>query len=406
MVFKLGFRNILRNKRRTIITCMIMGLGLAALIFADAFLRGLNQNMIDSVTNSFIGDGQIHRKEFLKTRELEKTILNTSQVLSDLNRNPLIRLSNPRTIASAMIASPTDVLPVALYGIKPLEESLVSSIKESIVAGDYLNSLDQEKILIGEKLAKFLDASVGDKLVVTTSQAKTGILSQELFRVGGIFKMKNKDMDSSMAFINMEKSQSFMGIGTDVHEIVFKFKNRQDVVSPPNSFLEQFSANDNEALSWKKLVPAIDAGIQLTTYSLSIGSIILFAVIALSTMNTLFMSIYERMYEFGIMKAIGTRATFIFKLIVLEAGSLALVSSFFGLILGNFLTVLTRWTGINHLTDVEYLGTTIKTAIRPVFHSNQWTVYPLAIIIFAILAALYPAFSAARIIPTKSMRRD
>lgn len=406
MVFKLGFRNILRNKRRTIITCMIMGLGLAALIFADAFLRGLNQNMIDSVTNSFIGDGQIHRKEFLKTRELEKTILNTPQVLSDLNRNPLIRLSNPRTIASAMIASPTDVLPVALYGIKPLEESLISSIKESIVAGDYLNSLDQEKILIGEKLAKFLGASVGDKLVVTTSQAKTGILSQELFRVGGIFKMKNKDMDSSMAFINMEKSQSFMGIGTDVHEIVFKFKNRQDVVNPPNSFLEQFSTNDNEALSWKKLVPAIDAGIQLTTYSLSIGSIILFAVIALSTMNTLFMSIYERMYEFGIMKAIGTRATFIFKLIILEAGSLALVSSFFGLILGNFLTVLTRWTGINHLTDVEYLGTTIKTAIRPVFHSNQWTVYPLAIIIFAILAALYPAFSAARIIPTKSMRRD
>ncbi|NOT78880.1 MAG: ABC transporter permease [Bacteriovoracaceae bacterium] len=406
MVFKLGFRNILRNKRRTIITCMIMGLGLAALIFADAFLRGLNQNMIDSVTNSFIGDGQIHRKEFLKTRELEKTILNTPQVLSDLNQNPLIRLSNPRTIASAMIASPTDVLPVALYGIKPLEESLISSIKESIIAGDYLNSYDQEKILIGEKLAKFLGASVGDKLVVTTSQAKTGILSQELFRVGGIFKMKNKDMDSSMAFINMEKSQSFMGIGTDVHEIVFKFKNRQDVVNPPNSFLEQFSANDNEALSWKKLVPAIDAGIQLTTYSLSIGSIILFAVIALSTMNTLFMSIYERMYEFGIMKAIGTRATFIFKLIVLEAGSLALVSSFFGLILGNLLTVLTRWTGINHLTDVEYLGTTIKTAIRPVFHSNQWTVYPLAIIIFAILAALYPAFSAARIIPTKSMRRD
>lgn len=406
MVFKLGFRNILRNKRRTIITCMIMGLGLAALIFADAFLRGLNQNMIDSVTNSFIGDGQIHRKEFLKTRELEKTILDTPQVLSDLNQNPLIRLSNPRTIASAMIASPTDVLPVALYGIKPLEESLISSIKESIIAGVYLNSYDQEKILIGEKLAKFLGASVGDKLVVTTSQAKTGILSQELFRVGGIFKMKNKDMDSSMAFINMEKSQSFMGIGTDVHEIVFKFKNRQDVVNPPNSFLEQFSANENEALSWKKLVPAIDAGIQLTTYSLSIGSIILFAVIALSTMNTLFMSIYERMYEFGIMKAIGTRATFIFKLIVLEAGSLALVSSFFGLILGNFLTILTRWTGINHLTDVEYLGTTIKTAIRPVFHSNQWTVYPLAIIIFAILAALYPAFSAARIIPTKSMRRD
>ncbi len=406
MIFKLGFRNILRNKRRTIITCMIMGLGLSALIFADAFLRGLNENMIDSVTNSFIGDGQIHRKEFLKTRELEKTIVNTTKVLAELHARPDIRMSNPRTIASAMIASPTDVLPIALYGIKPEEEAMISSIKDSMISGTYLKEADQEHIMIGEKLAQFLGASVGDKLVVTTSQAKTGVLSQELFRVGGIFKMKNKDMDSSMAFINMEKSQSFMGIGSDVHEIVFKFKNRQDVVNPPESFLNTFSQDDNEALSWKKLVPAIDAGIQLTSYSLSIGSVILFAVIALSTMNTLFMSIYERMYEFGILLAIGTRATFIFKLIVLEAASLALVSSILGLLVGNLLTLITRFTGINHLTDVEYLGTTIKTAIRPVIHANQWTLYPFAIFVFAILASLYPAYSASKIIPSKSMRRD
>ncbi len=383
-----------------------MGLGLTALIFADAFLRGLNENMIDSVTNSFIGDGQIHRKEFLKTRELEKTIFNTPKVMADLHANPLIRISNPRTIASAMIASPTDVLPIALYGIKPREEALISSIKDSMISGSYLTDSEQEHIMIGEKLAQFLGASVGDKLVVTTSQAKTGVLSQELFRVGGIFKMKNKDMDSSMAFINMEKSQSFMGIGNDVHEIVFKFKNRHDVVNPPDHFLSLFSSNDNEALSWKKLVPAIDAGIQLTTYSLSIGSVILFAVIALSTMNTLFMSIYERMYEFGILLAIGTRPAFIFKLIVLEAASLALLSSFFGLILGNLLTFITRLTGINHLTDVEYLGTTIKTAIKPVIHANQWTLYPVAIFVFAVIAALYPAFTASKIIPSRSMRRD
>jgi ABC-type lipoprotein release transport system permease subunit len=143
-----------------------------------------------------------------------------------------------------MIASPNDVLPIALYGIKPQEEALISSIKNSMISGSYLTDSEQEHIMIGEKLAQFLGASVGDKLVVTTSQAKTGILSQELFRVGGIFKMKNRDMDSSMAFINMEKSQSFMGIGSDVHEIVFKFKKRQNVVNPPETFLLNFSANE------------------------------------------------------------------------------------------------------------------------------------------------------------------
>jgi len=406
MIRKLGFRNILRNKRRTIITCLIMGLGLTALIFADAFLKGLNENMIESVTNSFIGDGQIHRTNFLKTRETEKTITHSEEVLTDLRKNSLIKLATPRTIASAMLASPNDVLPIALYGVDKDEELKVSDIRNAIIAGHYLESEDQNEILIGEKLARFLNAGVGDKLVLTTNQAKTGVLSQELFRVSGIYKMKNKEMDSAVAFVHLQKAQEIMGIGSDFHEIVFKFKNKKDTINPPNDFMASFTKDDNEVLSWKKLVPAIDAGIQLTSYSLYIGSFILFAIIALSTMNTLFMSLYERMYEFGIMKAIGTRPLFIFKMILLEASSLALISSFFGALLGLIITLTTKFIGINHLTDVEYLGTTIKTAIRPVFDWPQYSVYPIAIFIIAFLSAIYPAITAARIIPAKTLRRD
>jgi ABC-type lipoprotein release transport system permease subunit len=406
MIKKLGFRNILRNRRRSIITCMIMGLGLAALIFADAFLHGLNQNMITSVTDSFIGDGQIHRKDFLRTRELEKSINDSENVFKKISEDPKIKLAVPRTIANGMIASPTDVLPIALYGINAIEEEKISSIKNSIKLGSYLDNSDPIQLLIGDKLAKFLGVTIGDKVVITMAQAQTGILSQEMFRVSGIFKMKNKEMDSSLAFININKSQEMMGIGNNFHEIVFKFKNKSDVLNPPSELLKLYSENDNEALSWKKLVPAIDAGIQLTSYSLYIGSFILFAIIALSTMNTLFMSLYERMYEFGIMKAIGTRPLFIFKLIIMEACVLAFFSSLLGISVGGIATIVTKWIGISHLTDVEYLGTTIKTAIRPIPSLTQYIVYPIAIFITAILSSIYPAITAARIIPSKSMRRD
>lgn len=406
MIGKLGFRNIFRNSRRSIITCMIMGLGLGALIFADAFLHGLNENMINSVTDSFIGDGQIHRKEFLRTKELEKTITNSHATLEKLKAHTLIKAAVPRSISSGMIASPTDILPIAIYGIIPDEEEKISSIKNSIIAGDYLSEQRPGELILGEKLALFLGASVGDKVVITTAQKETGHLAQEMFRIGGIFKMKNKDLDTSLIFITLKKSQELMGIGENFHEIVFKFKDKYVVANPPDHFLKEFSNDDNEALSWKKLVPAIDAGIQLTSYSLYIGSFILFAIIALSTMNTLFMSLYERMYEFGIMKAIGTRPRFIFKLIIMEAATLALFSIILGIVVGSIATLITRWTGISHLTDVEYLGTTIKTAIRPIPSLMQYTLYPIAILIFAILSAIYPAISAANIIPSKSMRRD
>lgn len=406
MISKLGFRNILRNKRRTIITCAIMGFGLAALIFADAFLRGLNENMISSVTGSFIGDGQIHRKDFLKTREIEKTITNSQETLAKLKQTPEVKLAVPRTIANGMIASPTDILPIMIFGIDAEEELKISSVKDAIIAGSYLKEGANDQIIIGEKLAKFLGVSVGDKLVLTSAQAKTGLLAQELLRVGGIFKMKNKDMDSSIAFINIKKGQEMMNIGSNFHEIVFKFNKKESIINPPIEFLSEFSKNDNEALSWKKLVPAIDAGIQLTSYSLYIGSFILFAIIALSTMNTLFMSLYERMYEFGIMKAIGTRPFFIFRLIIIEAIALATMSSIFGILVGGSATFITSAIGISHLTDVEYLGTTIRSAIRPIPSLHQYIIYPLAIIIFATLSSIYPAISAARIIPSKSMKRD
>jgi ABC-type antimicrobial peptide transport system permease subunit len=197
-----------------------------------------------------------------------------------------------------------------------------------------------------------------------------------------------------------------MGIGNSYHEIVFKFKTKNDVINPPNEVLELFTKDQNQALSWKKIVPAIDAGIQLTSYSLYIGTVILFAIIALSTMNTLFMSLYERMYEFGIMKAIGTRPMFIFKLILVEALALALFSSMLGIIVGGTASLVTNYIGISHLNDVEYLGTTIKSSIRPIIAYYQYVYYPIAIFVFAILASIYPAISAAKIIPSKSMRRD
>lgn len=406
MLNKLGFRNIFRNKRRSIITCMIMGLGLAALIFADAFLHGLNENMITSVTDSFIGDGQIHQKNYIKTRELEKTINNSEAILKSLYENQKIKMAVPRVISSAMIASPTDILPILLYGIDQEKEKNISSLSQSMIKGEYLKNTDTMELLIGEKLAKFLGVDVGDKVVITLSQAKTGTLSQEMFRVSGIFKMKNKEMDTNMAFINLKRGQEIMAIGDNFHEIVIKFKNKQDLLNPPTDLLNEYSLNDNQFLSWKKLVPAIDAGIQLTNYSLYIGSFILFAIIALSTMNTLFMSLFERMYEFGIMKAIGTRPVFIFKLIIVEAFALALFSTILGVIVGGLATLITHYTGISHLTDVEYLGTTIKSAIRPIPSIIQYTVYPAAIFIFAILSSIYPAINAAKIIPSKSMRRD
>jgi len=133
--------------------------------------------------------------------------------------------------------------------------------------------------------------------------------------------------------------------------------------------------------------------------------VILFGVVALSIMNVLFMSLYERMFEFGVLRAVGTRPRDMALLVVLEAACLGLVSAALGIIMGFGVTALIGVSGIDYV-GVEYAGVTFRELIYPVMRPGQFVLYPLCVIVFALLAALYPAVYAARLRPAEAMRRS
>src|SRR5690606_11139287 len=152
------------------------------------------------------------RKNFLKTREIDKTLTNAEEVLSEITNHPKVDLAVPRVIASGMIASPTDILPMVIFGINAEKEAKITAIKESILEGDYDSAMSEGHILIGDRLARFVGAGVGDKVVVTSAQAGSGGLTQELFRIGAIFRLKNKDMDSAVTFMPIARAQTMLAI--------------------------------------------------------------------------------------------------------------------------------------------------------------------------------------------------
>lgn len=402
---KFAWRNIFRNKRRTIIAGIAIGVGLAALIFTDAVIQGMKRQMIQSATAAYMGEGQIHRQGFRLTQEVELTINNPAEVSAELEKDGAVETFAPRAESFGMITSPANVNSVMFVGVDPGKEKLLSRVDDNIRQGDFFKGSNERDIVIGSDLADLLEISLGDRVVVTVSQAHTGDLSQDMFRISGIYRFGIKEMDGGLAFVRLPKAQQMLGIGGGIHEIALKFKSIGFATEDNNPFWEKFSAGGNEAVSWAVLLPQLRGVLKMVWISLAFMAIILFGVVAFGIINTLFMSLYERMFEFGVLRAVGTRPSGMRRLIVFEAGALALLSIAMGMTLGLGLTYAMSKIGIDY-RGIEFAGTAFYDLLYPVLHIQQFIIYPLAVFLFTLLVGLYPAGVAAKMRVADALRRS
>ncbi len=405
LLIKLAWRNVLRNRRRTLLSGLAVGIGLASMIFVNGLFTGMLDSMIRTATDTFLGHGQIHARGFRDTFEVEKTINNSETVLNGLSSEEIISHFSPRTVSFAMLSSASGVKSVMLYGIEPLTEHEISAVDEAIREGSYLSPEITGMILIGSKTAETLEVKMGDRVVITVARAYTGELSQEMFRVGGIFHMGIREADAGLAFVHIVNAQRLLGIGDNFHEIAIQFKNLKIAGDPVLPFWNKYSRGGNEAIGWKEMVPQLESVVEMSYVSTGITMLLVFGIVGLTIMNSLFMSLYERMFEFGVLRAIGTRPFRMGAIIILEAAALSLISMVIGLVLGFGLTKYFSVAGINY-KGIEFAGVTITELIFPVFTIEQFTLYPLLIMIFSLTAAIYPAVFAAKLTPARAMRRS
>lgn len=402
---KLAWRNIFRNKRRTLIAGTAIGIGLTALIFIDAFMIGMSETMIRTATGSFLGDAQIHREGFRDEQEAGLTIQEIDKVTTNLAEETIVQHFTQRVLVTGMITSPANVSAVNLVGVHPPTEKFLSLIDDAITGGVYFEGDNSRDVVIGAKLAEILEVELGDRVVVTVAQAETGELSQEMFRVSGIYFFADEAMNSGMAFIRIQKAQEMLAIRNEVHEIAIKFTSIAASRDSTLPFWDTYSQYGNETLSWTELMSQLTLMLEMTEYSTYIMGIILFGVVIFGIINTLFMSLYERMFEFGVLRAVGTRPFGMARVILFEAGALAIVSIGLGAILGFLVTALLAHTGIDY-TGIEMMGVTMQEFIRPVLTVKQFIMYPIWVFVFTVIAGLYPARYVAKMAPVDAMRRS
>lgn len=400
--FRLAKRNIFRNTRRTALTIFLIASGLTALLFTDAFIRGMSASMIKISTETFLGEAQIHQTGFRETNDIDIYLEDNEKLYTQLDNIKSIKAYAPRIISGGMISSSENVSSVIVYGVQAEKEARISKIKQAITEGAYLSGKKGE-INIGKDLADLLEVNLGDRLVITVSQAHGGDLSQELFRVTGIYQFDDRFMNKGLAVINLNQAQSILNI-KGVHEIALRFQNIYQATDSQHPLWQKLNNKNLETLSWRELVPQLSSMIDMSSYSTLIVSIIMSVLVALGLINSIFMSIYERHHEFGILLALGTRRTQLFWLILLEAAYIGLLSIIAGLFLGGLLSYWKSVTGIDY-SGAEFSGITMSDPIYLIIDIYTFIKISLSILLVSILSSIYPAIHAARLQPSLAMRK-
>lgn len=404
-LLKMGWRNILRNKRRTLLTASVIALGLASLILIDAVIQGMVRNMVATATDTFLGQAQVHAEGFRAQLKVEQTLHDLPGVEAALRADPTVGAFTERIEVMGMVSSATDAESVGVFGVDPTGEAKLSRIAQAVTKGENLKDPAGNGILLGEKLAKTLGVGVGDKVVVTCARAHSGELEQEMFRVTGIFSFNSAGMDRDLAFIGLAKAQILAGLPGEVHEIAFRFEKGDGSEGSHKALYQSLSQGGNEALDWSRLMPDMKSAMDLSGFSSAILAVLLAGLAGLAILNTLFMGIYERLFEFGVLRALGTRPAQLALLILCESAAMGLVSVLLGTGLGLAVTAILNGTGINY-SGIEFAGVTFQKAIHPEVRSLQYTLFPLGVWVFTVLIALYPAVHAARIVPAKALHRS
>ncbi len=402
LVARLAKRSVFRNTRRTLLTIFLISCSLTAILFTDAFVRGMVDTMVKISTQTFLGEAQIHQKGFREANDIDLYIKNENKLYQQLSHIQEISAFAPRVITGAMASSSENVASAIVYGVDAEKEAQVSKLKQAVLKGSYLTGKDGE-ILLGDRLAELLEVNLGDRIVITVSQAEGGDLSQALFRVSGLFSFNERNMDNAIAFVNLKQGQKILNV-QGVHQVALRLQMLAQADDKTLPFWQTLNNTELETLSWQELVPQLSSMLAMTEYSTLVVSSILYILVCLGLINTMFMSIFERHTEFGILLAIGTQPKQLFKQILLEGFFIGLLSVALGLLLALLVCYWGSVVGIDY-TDLEMTGMTLNEPIYLVINGVSFMQMACATLVVVVLACLYPALHAAKLQPSFAMRK-
>jgi ABC-type lipoprotein release transport system permease subunit len=404
MLWQLAWRNVLRNRRRSVITASSITIGVAALTFIWGFVDGMNREMVDNTTRLLASDAQVHLKGYHDDPSLDLTITNAETVLETVRGDPRVAAASVRMEGSALASSGEKSRGIILIGVAPREEALVTDLFKAIVEGEPFAEESASGALIGIDMARAMGLKVGDEIVLV-GQAYDGAVASDRVRVRGVFRTKIDELDGYIAVLPLEVVREFFAAPGSATAVAFRLKDRGSLAATQASLSARLGER-YEIAGWPTLLPMVAASVR---YHEVIGMVVLavfFSVVAAGVANPVLMAVLERTREFGIMLAIGITRRKLLALVLCEAVLLGLVGLTVGNVLGIAITSFFQSKGIDFSAFEAGLRTMpgLSDIVYPVVRANRSVMISAVVFGTTVLVALYPAAKAALLEPVAAIR--
>lgn len=404
MLLRIAWRNIWRNKLRSSVVIVSITLGLWAAAFLLAYMFGIIEQRLNSAISNEISHIQLHKPDYMEDKELKYYMADADLDIPALNAIETIEASSLRTIVYGMVSSANASQGAKIIGIDIEDENAVTGMKDHITEGNFLTYKDRNKVVLGRKLADKLKLRVGSKLVLNFQDLNNDIVAAA-FRIAGIYELTNKSIESNNIYINKPELQKLLNIPASSHEIAILLKRSEDVDASSMTLQKRYP--DLLVQKWSEISPELGLMVNSLDQYMIIFLVIILAALSFGIVNTMLMSVLERVKEIGVLMSIGMTKKKVFAMVFLETCLIVGISAPIGLFLAWASILYLGNTGIDISSFAKdaYASFGIDTVIYPELDTVYYWRILIMVGLTAILASLYPSYTAIKLDPVKAIRK-
>ncbi len=402
MIFKIAFRNVLRQKRRTFFTALTITVAFALSSFSIGWADGSYNNIIKLFTEGWLGHIQVHFRDYLEKPSLYKTIKNYTKIGEKIKSIKAIKTWTPRIYSAGLLSFNDKTTGVNIIGIEPQKEDETTNFHKKIISGSYFKKGAKNEVLIGKLLSKILNAKVGDKLVLV-SQAADGSIANDIFILRGIVSTGDDNTDRVSLYMSLNDAQEFLSLGKEIHEITIIVNSIKDVKKVSEKISKTLKNKNLSVSPWQEFAKDFWKAMKADKKGMWISLFVIMLIVAVGVLNTVLMSVLERTREYGLLKALGTKPKDIILIVLYETNIIVFLSIIAGSILGLIANYYFSINGIQLSEPFTYGGMKFSKMVTEI-NLRSFTIPSITIFITANIVSIFPAIKAARTEPVKSMR--
>jgi len=400
--FKIAFRNVLRQKRRTILTMLTMFGGFTLAAVSIGWSDGTYSYIIDTFTRNQLGHLQIHKGDYLDRPSIYKYIESYEKIGSMLEGIDWVEAWAPRLYAPGIASVEDKSTGVRIMGIDPLLEETATGMRKKLIEGRLFHTTGENEALLGSGLARILKASVGEKIVLV-SQAADGSIANGIFTIAGKIETGDQLTDRMTLYIPLLKAQELLVLGGRAHEIIVIARDIGKVYQLQSEITKRIGDQRFKIEPWQLFASSFYRAMKADQRGMWISLLVIIIIVAVGVLNTVLMSVLERTREYGLLKALGSSPAGIIRLVIYEVNIMAAGS----IIIGAFLSILINYVlsihGVSYPEPFTYGGVEFSKMYTEV-NLRSFIIPALTVAISAAIVAIAPAVRAGRTDPARAMR--